>query len=286
MSAVVPVPDPGAEEQPVEGSAGKASPCLALVPRPHDRTLAEDLRQALERDEIVPHYQPILRARTGNVVGYEALARWTHEERGPVWPDEFIPVAHEAGLIGKLGQSMLRVACNWAAARPEQPAISVNVGAEHLVSASFVDDVEAALKASGLPGHRLRLELTEHTALVDEDVAVDALRAVAAQGVHVELDDFGTGYSAISLITRLPLSTIKLDRSLIADFCDDSARVRVVRSLVDLGHGLGLKVTAEGIETEREWRAVVEQEADYVQGYYFGRPEASPPVPTMPCAEA
>lgn len=286
MSAVVPMPEPGAEEQPQEASAGKAPPCLALVPRPQDRTLAEDLRQALERDEIVPHYQPILRARTGNVIGYEALARWTHEERGPVWPDQFIPVAHEAGLIGKLGQSMLRVACKWAAARPELPAISVNVGAEHLVSAGFVDDVEAALKLSGLPGDRLRLELTEHTALVDEDVAIDALRALAAQGVHVELDDFGTGFSAISLITRLPLSTIKLDRSLIADFCDDPARIRVVRSLVDLGHGLGLNVTAEGIETEREWQAVIEQNVDYVQGYYFGRPEASPPVPSTPCPEA
>ena len=203
-----------------------------------------------------------------------------------MWPDQFIPVAHEAGLIGKLGQSMLRLACKWAATRPELPSISVNVGAEHLASATFVDDVEAALNASGLPGARLRLELTEHTALVDEDAALDSLRALAAQGVHVELDDFGTGYSAISLITRLPLSTIKLDRSLIADFCDDPSRVRVVRSLVELGHGLGLSVTAEGIETEREWRAVVEQQVDYVQGYYFGRPEACPPVPTTPCTEA
>lgn len=286
MSAVVPVPGPGTEEQPVEASSGKASPCLALVPRPQSRSLAEDLRQALERDEIRPHYQPILRARTGNVIGYEALARWTHEERGPVWPNDFIPVAHEAGLIGKLGQSMLRLACSWAATRPELPAISVNVGAEHLASPTFVDDVEAALEHSGLPGERLRLELTEHAALVDENAAVDALRALAARGVHVELDDFGTGFSAISLITRLPLSTIKLDRSLIADFCDDPARVRVVRSLVELGHGLGLSVTAEGIETEREWRAVVEHNVDYVQGYYFGRPEANPPVPSTLCTDA
>lgn len=248
--------------------------------RPRTRTLARDLRRALERDEIRAHYQPILHARTATVVGYEALARWTHEERGPVGPNEFIPVAHEVGLIGKLGQSMLRQACNWAAARPEQPTISVNVGPEHLASPEFVDHVEAALRESGLPSNRLRLELTEHAALEDEDAALDSLRALTVQGVQLELDDFGTGYSAISLVTRLPFSTIKLDRSLIKDICDDPGRIRVVRAMVELGHSLGLSVTAEGIETEREWRTVIGQHVDFVQGYYFGRPEADPPVPS------
>ena len=250
--------------------------------RPRNRTLARDLRRALERDEIRPHFQPILHARSGIVMGYEALARWIHEERGPVGPNEFIPVAHAVGLIGKLGESMLRHACNWAVTRPELPTISVNVGPEHLASPEFVDHVEGALKESGLPGERLRLELTEYTALEDEDAALDSLRALAAQGVQVELDDFGTGYSAISLVTRLPISTIKLDRSLIKDICDDPGRVRVVRALVELGHSLGLNVTAEGIETEREWRAVIGQHVDYVQGYYFGRPEANPPIPATP----
>lgn len=248
--------------------------------RPRTRTLARDLRRALERDEIRPHYQPILHARTGTVMGYEALARWTHEERGPVGPNEFVPVAHDTRLIGKLGQSMLRQACNWAAARPDQPTISVNVGPEHLASPEFVDHVEAALKESGLPGNRLRLELTEHAALEDEDAALDSLRSLSVQGVQLELDDFGTGYSAISLVTRLPLSTIKLDRSLITGICDDPGRVRVVRALVELGHSLGLSVTAEGIETEREWRTVIGQHVDCVQGYYFGRPEANPPIPS------
>ena len=255
---------------------------LHVVPatvRPRSRTLARDLRRALEADEIRAHYQPIVQARTGALVGYEALARWVHEERGPIGPDEFVPVAHSVGLIDKLGQSMLAQACQWAAARPEKPTVSVNVGPEHLTSPDFVHHVEKALRESGLRGTCLHLELTEHTALEDEDAVLDSLRALAAHGVQFELDDFGTGYSAISLVSRLPICTIKLDRSLITNVGDDPGRIRIVRSLVELGHSLGLTVTAEGVETERDWQAVVAQHVDYAQGYYFGRPEANPPVP-------
>ena len=229
-------------------------------------------RPATGRDLL--HYQPIVDAGSGSTVGYEALARWTHPERGEIRPADFIPAAERSGLVVELGNSMLEQACRWASARDATFAVSVNISPTHAAWPGFFESVEATLDATGLEPHRLRLELTEHARLVDAEEVVATLQSLSRKGVHIDLDDFGTGYSAIDLLVRLPVSAIKLNRSLIASVSSDSRRLHVIRHLVELAHSLDARVTAEGIETSDEWSAIRAQRVDFAQGFLFGRPAA------------
>ncbi len=244
-----------------------------------DPSLAVELRRALSAGTVVPHFQPIVDARSGAVVGYEALARWTDDIRGPVSPVQFVPVAEREGLVIELGRVMLAQACSWAATNGDRFSISVNISAQHLASPRFVEDVDVALSSSGLAPTRLRVEITEHAQLTLDDATAAGLRMLSSRGICIDVDDFGTGYSSSELLLQVPVSAIKLDRSIVGGLHADPRKAALVRSLVTLAHSLGATVTAEGIESKAEWAAAREARIDLAQGFFFGRPCAAPRIP-------
>jgi diguanylate cyclase (GGDEF)-like protein len=232
--------------------------------------LRSDLERAIAADELELHYQPVVRLDDGSIVGFEALLRWHHPERGIVSPVEFIPLAEETGLIVPIGRWVLREATHHAR-RIEAVGgplrINVNLSAKQLQYAGIVEDVQAALEASGLDAERLVLELTESVLLEDGEVAVERLHALKALGVRLALDDFGTGFSSLSYLSRLPVDILKLDRSFLRD-----GAPALTAGIVGLGAALQLAVVAEGIETEDQWYALQALGCDYGQGFLFARP--------------
>jgi len=240
----------------------------------HRREVEAALRDALRTgDGLDCYYQPLIRVSDGKVIGFEALARWRHARLGVVPPVQFIGVAEETGLIGKLGEFILRTACMRLAPMPDV-FVAVNVSAVQLRDDRFATTVLNALTDSGLPPHRLELEITE-TAIVNADSAtVRLLRNLRRTGVRISLDDFGTGYSSLTLLKDLDVDKVKIDRSFVqmAPIADDSAAI--VRAVSNLGAALGLCVVAEGVETEQQRVFLREAGCDELQGYLF-----SPAVP-------
>ena len=239
------------------------------------RVLELALRHALERDEFSLAYQPVVDAKTGQVLSFEALARWTSAEHGPISPVKFIPVAEDARLIVPIGEWALRTACLEAARWPEAIKIAVNVSGEQLLDARFSQTVVSALAASGLPPHRLEIEVTESVFLRDGTVALETLRRIIALGCGVALDDFGTGYSSLGYLRKIRFSTIKIDRSFVQGAARHNAEsLAIVRAVVAMADSLEMSTTAEGVETEDEVATVRELGCKKIQGYYFGRPMA------------
>ena len=237
------------------------------------RQLELALRRALERDEFNLVYQPVVDATTGAVLSFEALARWTSAEHGPVSPVRFIPVAEDARLIVPIGEWVLRTACKEASRWPEAIKIAVNVSGEQLLEANFCNTVVAALADSGLPPHRLEVEVTESVFLRDGTVALETLKRIIALGCGVALDDFGTGYSSLGYLRKIRFSTIKVDRSFVqgaARFNPES--LAIVRAVVAMADSLEMSTTAEGVETEEELAMVRQLGCRKIQGYLFGRP--------------
>ncbi len=236
------------------------------------RRLTEELRTALGNGELDVAYQPIVALASGEVVGFEALMRWNHPTRGPVSPDEFIPLAEETGLIVALGDWVLNEACREAASWPASIRISVNLSAVQLRKPGFAVDVIRALGRSGISPGRLRLEVTE-TALLGEEVATrETLAALKRVGIGISLDDFGTGYSSLNHLRMMPLDRIKIDMSFVAGLGGDGGSAAIVRAVLALARDLGLRTTAEGIETpaQRDW--LRDNGCEDGQGYLFGRP--------------
>ncbi|HEY7701651.1 MAG TPA: diguanylate cyclase, partial [Candidatus Limnocylindrales bacterium] len=241
--------------------------------------LESDLRQALARDELRLHYQPIVTLATGEIVGFEALVRWQHPTRGLVPPLAFIPMAEETGLIVPLGRWVLDAACRQAAAwnatesREGAPLlfVSVNLSARQFTQNDLIEDVGKALSRTGLAAEALELEITESVLMDQTDAGVRALGDIRNLGVRLVLDDFGTGYSSLSYLKHLPLDTIKIDRTFIAGI-DDAADRSIVEAVIALAHGLGIGVVAEGIETESQADRLRELGCDLGQGYLFSRP--------------
>lgn len=234
------------------------------------------LQTALDRHELVLHYQPIVELDTGRSTGVEALLRWTHPDRGAVPPSDFIPIAEVTGAIVPIGRWVLQTACRQIARwRLVDPALTmnVNVSAHQLRDPAFPEDVRRALEASGLPGAALILEITESVLLEDDEQTLESLRALKALGVAVALDDFGTGYSALGYLRRFPVDILKIDRSFVSggDAGDDDGD-QLVRTIVELGRAYSLDVVAEGIEDEGQRRRLVELGCSHGQGYHFGRP--------------
>ena len=249
-------------------------------------SLKADLRLAVERGEIEPHYQPIVDLETGDVVGVEALARWNHPTRGMVPPDEFIPLAEESGLIVPLGLDLLRRACadtaRWATELGERAPknVSVNLSAHQVQHPGLVADVRTALRDSGLDPSALTLEITESVLLEDAEAAGATLAALKALGVRIALDDFGTGYSSLSYLHQFPVDVVKIDKSFIDSLSDAAARPSpLVGAIVNLGTLLGLGVTAEGIEDARQLSKLRAIGCQQGQGYYFARPIAAADLP-------
>jgi diguanylate cyclase (GGDEF)-like protein/PAS domain S-box-containing protein len=238
--------------------------------------LETDLRRALDGDELRLFYQPIVDLSDETLLGYEALIRWQHPTRGLLPPGAFLDAAENNRLTSRLGAWVLRRACLDAAGWPAGLRVHVNVSARHLAEAGFSDLVGAALDESGLAPDRLELEITESTALFAEEATLTAVSEVTARGVTLALDDFGTGYSAITALHRLPIHTVKIDRSFVADVVTEPSTAALVQGLLQLGLGMGLQVIAEGIEDldQAEW--LRRHGCAMAQGYAFGRPAPLP----------
>jgi EAL domain-containing protein (putative c-di-GMP-specific phosphodiesterase class I) len=237
-----------------------------------------ELRRALQGDEIVPWYQPVVDLRTGRVVGCEALARWAHPSKGLLLPDAFIAHAEETGAIVALGEAVLTGACRqvalWNASRPvgEALTLAVNVSARQLSSAQLVDTVCLALAGSGLDARQLCLEVTESVVMEDVEASGAVLGRLRDIGVRTAVDDFGTGYSSLAYLLSLPVDVLKIDRSFVQylDVADGPA-VAIVRAITALADALGLGVLAEGVETSQQLGLLEVLGVRQGQGYLWGR---------------
>jgi diguanylate cyclase (GGDEF)-like protein len=238
-------------------------------------TLENDLRRALERNEFEVHYQPIVDAYTSTVVGAEALLRWRHPELGLLLPSEFIPIAEENGLIVPMGEWILQSAClqnrSWQDAGLPRIRVGVNLSSRQL-KRSLTDTIGRALQISGLEPRYLSLELTESVLVNHQREGTEALHALRAMGLHLAVDDFGTGYSSFSYLKHFPLDTLKIDRSFIREIAIHPDDAAITTAIIAMGHALGLRVIAEGVETEAHLTLLQKQGCDEVQGYLVGRP--------------
>ncbi len=236
--------------------------------------LESDLRRALGRDQLRVHYQPIVEAKSGQVVAHEALVRWQNPHRGLVGPAEFIQVAEETGLILKIGEWVLNEACRWAtfigAERGLQ--VSVNLSPRQFNDPKLVQLVAKALRGTGLPARLLELEITESTAMQHTDIALSTLNKLKELGVSIAIDDFGTGYSSLAYLKRFPVDKLKIDRVFVADVPGNEDQNAIVAAIVALAHALEIKVIAEGVETAMQREFLKNCGCDFLQGYLTGRP--------------
>ncbi|MEO8298346.1 MAG: EAL domain-containing protein [Burkholderiales bacterium] len=239
-------------------------------------SLESELRLAVERNELVLHYQPLVDAHTGTLVGLEALVRWNHPSRGLLQPAVFIDLAEESGLIVPIGRWVLRAACQqlraWQDAGLRPPRCAVNVSVRQLVGNTLLDDVHAALQQTGVRPSDLGIEVTESLLMADAQQSSTTLKCLHDLGIHIAIDDFGTGYSSLAYLKRFPAQSIKLDRSFVASLPDDADNLAITRAVVAMGHNLGMRVTAEGVETHAQRACLHELDCDVLQGYLFGRP--------------
>ncbi|HYZ22252.1 MAG TPA: EAL domain-containing protein [Rhodopila sp.] len=250
------------------------------------RIIAIEIRKALESDGFHLSYQPQVDLRTRQILGFEALARWTHPVRGPIGPATFIPIAEESGLITQLGEWALRTACREAAGWGGDIRVSVNVSPQQLHEEGFVDTVRSVLRETGLPAGRLELEVTETAMLNDGERMMAVLEDLRALGVHLALDDFGTGYSALSYLQKFPFDKIKIDQSFVRQLGDKDESDAIVRAVAGLGANLGIRTIAEGIETEDQAERILGASCDEGQGYLFSRPVPASAVHKMLAEEA
>jgi diguanylate cyclase (GGDEF)-like protein len=255
-----------------------ANPCDGAMER---LDLENALRRALEKSEFELFFQPIT-TLNGELTGLEVLLSWNHATRGRIPPGQFIPMAEQTGLIVPIGSWVLQQACKHAAAWVNDGfgtfRISVNVSALQFARSNFVEIVADALGASGLPSQLLELELTETLVLSDISESIHRMAQLKQLGVAIAIDDFGTGYSSLNYLRRLPLDTLKIDRSFLRDLRTGSGTLQVVETIVSLAHQMGLNVVAEGVETEEQLNLLRETGCDRVQGHLFGQPVRSEAV--------
>ncbi|MBY0121067.1 EAL domain-containing protein [Bacillus sp. S/N-304-OC-R1] len=234
------------------------------------------LRKALHKDEFYLMYQPLIDLETGKIYGSEALIRWNHPKLGLVSPAEFIPLAEETGIIQEIGRWVLQTACNqnkkWQTLGNHHLSVAVNVSAYQFQQPGFMNDVKQALNESNLDPQYLTLELTESTMLTNIDYSIPIMRDLQQLGVKVSIDDFGTGYSSLSYLKDLPINTLKIDRSFINNLREDTYDIAIVKAIITMGHGLEVKVVAEGVETKEQIELLKELNCHYAQGFYIHRP--------------
>jgi diguanylate cyclase (GGDEF)-like protein len=238
--------------------------------------LENDLRHAVERAEFTLHYQPQLDLKTGRIVGFEALVRWLHPQRGMVGPSQFVAAAEETGLIGQIGEWVLREAClqarAWHHAGHSELQVSVNCSAQQFQRESFVETVGGILRASGLPAQQLDLEITESVIIQHSEAVIARFQALDDMGVRISIDDFGTGYSSLSYLKRFAIHQLKIDQSFVRDISSDPDDAAIVSAIIAIAHSLGLQVVAEGVETPEQLAFLRSLGCDVAQGYYFSKP--------------
>ncbi|KAA0693313.1 EAL domain-containing protein [Neorhizobium sp. P12A] len=237
------------------------------------RKLEADLMQALANKQFEIDYQPQVDTRSEEIVCFEALLRWNRSEQGSVAPAEFIPLAEESGLIVPIGEWVLRQACKDAVNWPPHIRVAVNLSPLQCRSQTLAHSVVSALTDSGLPASRLELEITESVLLTDSEAALVTLHHIKSLGVRIAMDDFGIGYSSLNYLRLFPFDKIKIDKSFIRELGHSKDCAAIVKAVVDLGAGLGITTTAEGVETREQLLRVREQGCTEIQGYLFGRPQ-------------
>ena len=238
--------------------------------------LLQDLRTALEQGQFRLHYQPKFAAQACLPIGAEALLRWEHPQHGLMLPDRFIGLAEKTGLIIPIGEWVLGEACRqmrqWLEQGHSEWRMAVNLSAIQFCHAGLVDSVARALEENGLPANRLTLEITETTAMHDADASLAVLQRLSDMGVDLSIDDFGTGYSSLMYLKRLPANELKIDRGFVRDLEQDSDDAAIVSAIVALGQALGLRIVAEGVETDRQQDFLTRLGCDSLQGYLLGQP--------------
>ncbi|MGI4857346.1 MAG: putative bifunctional diguanylate cyclase/phosphodiesterase [Janthinobacterium lividum] len=239
----------------------------------------ERLAQALDRGLVVPHFQPLVCLNSRMLTGFEVLARWTDAERGPIGPDEFIALAEQHDLIGRLTLQIIRQACEAAVAWPGDFTLAFNASGIQFRDGSLPGILRAAAVPSGFPLDRIQVEITEGVVIEDVATTLDAVHELEAMGVSIVLDDFGTGFSSLSRLHTLPFKKIKVDRSFVQVMLTDNGGRKIVDAVVGLGHSLGLTTIGEGVETEEQAAMLTRLGCDIGQGWLFGRPMAAADVP-------
>jgi diguanylate cyclase (GGDEF)-like protein len=250
----------------------------SMLAAAEERLLVESgLRHALERCEFEVHYQPIVALTGARLAGFEALLRWRHPQRGILQPDQFIPTAEETGLIIPVGEWVLREACRqmreWDEEFPgcAELVINVNLSAKQCVERALVGAVQRVLEETGLAPRRLKLEITESVVLEDSTIVLEVLNGLHDLGVQLGLDDFGMGYSGLSYLQRLPLQTLKIDRSFVSGI-RETGNTEIIRAIISMAAGLSMDVVAEGVETAAQAAQLTEMACEFGQGFYFDRP--------------
>lgn len=235
-----------------------------------------DLRRSIEADEFLVYYQPQVNVITGEIVGIEALVRWQHPEYGLLLPADFISIAEESGLIGEIGQSLFRTACtdlkSWYGKGLPKVRLAVNLSALEVVKKSFVDNIINVLKEFDLPGDCLEIEITESVILNDLEHVIQRLSKLSNYGVTIAIDDFGTGYSSLSYLQKLPIHTLKIDRSFLKDVASKHEGSSIVAAIIAMAQGLNLNTVAEGVETEGQKHYLESLGCDDMQGFLFSQP--------------
>ncbi|HEX3561131.1 MAG TPA: EAL domain-containing protein [Pyrinomonadaceae bacterium] len=240
-----------------------------------------DMRRALERNEFLIHYQPIVSLENFRLRGFEALVRWQHPERGFISPMDFIPIAEETGLIVPLGEVVLREACQqmqrWQRLFPVDPPlyVAVNLSSKQFGQSTLIDKVAMILKETGVNPSSVKLEITESLVMENIDTATDMLRQLRALGIKLAIDDFGTGYSSLSYLHRFPIDTLKIDRSFVTRMSENNENTEIVRTIVVLAQNLGMDVVAEGVETNEQLVLLQKLGCENGQGYFFSKPVGS-----------
>ncbi len=236
------------------------------------RGLESELRDAIEHNDLVLHYQPLVESATGRLTSYEALVRWNHPQRGLIGPGDFIVLAEETGLIVPLGRWVLRTACAQAATWPDEIGVSVNVSPLQFRDSRLTRVIASALAAAGLSPSRLQLEITEGVLLHDDVANMDTLHEIKRLGCRIALDDFGTGFSSLNYLRRFPFDKIKIDRAFVKDLPGDDSSLAIIRAIAALARALSIVVLAEGVETQAQLDVLRQAGCDEVQGFLLGQP--------------
>ena len=240
--------------------------------------LETDLRRAIENREFKVHYQPIYSLADGEIEGLEALARWDHKELGLIPPDKFIPLAEEIGIIDALGEQILELSCRQIASLKQTfsdgffPVLSVNVSCKQFAHPDLAQRIKQILDKTGFPANFLKLEITESVFIEHREKAAETLHEIRNLGIEINIDDFGTGYSNLGYLLQLPISTLKIDRSFIAPLEESEHNLQIVQTIVMMARSLGLKVIAEGVETELQLEQLKRINCEGAQGYFFAKP--------------
>jgi predicted signal transduction protein with EAL and GGDEF domain len=240
-------------------------------------TFASEIKLAVETNQLALYLQPKIDLGTGHVIGAEALIRWNHPKKGLIYPDSFIPFAEQSGNINKISMWMLAEVARFSGEWQHEhhlpaPVIAINLSARDLVDQLLPQKIKEMLTANKLSNHAISLEITESSIMDDPKRALNTLNVLSEMGLKLSIDDFGTGYSSLSYLKNLPVNELKIDKSFVMNMENDKADVNIIRSTVDLGHNLGLKVVAEGIENQNVWTALESLGCDFGQGYFISKP--------------